>query len=699
MAFLVSVVVAAIKASVSLLSGSKFLIYIPTMIATLAYFNYELFDPENRPVIVKNFYKEYDFVVVGAGGAGAVLANRLTEIPNWSVLILEAGGHETEISDVPLLSLYLHKSRLDWRYRTQPGNTACLAMKDRRCCWTRGKVLGGSTVLNTMLYIRGNRRDFDQWESLGNTGWGYKDVLPYFIKSEDQRNPYLAQNTRYHGTGGYLTIQDSPYNTPLGLAYLQAGQEMGYELRDVNGEFQTGFAFYQFTMRRGTRCSTAKAFLRPVRLRKNLHVSIWSQATRVLIHPETRRAYGVEFLRDGRKHVVYARKEVILSAGAINSPQLLMLSGVGPARTLQKYDIPVIHDSPYVGQNLQDHIAVGGIVFLIDQPFSLVFRRLVNLNTALRYAIFEDGPLTSSVGLESVGFITTKYGNQTDDWPDIEFMITSSATNSDGGDQVKKAHGLTDKFYEENFASINFRDVFGVFPMILRPKSRGYMTIQSKDPLRYPLMYHNYLTHPDDVRVLREGVKQAIAFGQTSSMRRLGAKFHQTPVYGCRHLQQFTDEYWECVIRQYTLTIYHMSGTARMGAPNDPTAVVDPRLRVYGISNLRVIDASIMPRITSGNIQAPVIMIGEKGADLVKEDWLFNYNRARRSTYDENIQHENENNNNNNNKSERGSSPVGEKTVGKPDCSFEEYISNITKILGKQFLFPNFDFDNVTKLR
>lgn len=253
---------------------------------------------------------------------------------------------------------------------------------------------------------------------------------------------------------------------------------MGYDIRDINGEKQTGFALYQFTMRRGTRCSTAKAFLRPIRLRKNLHISLWSHVTKVLIDPPTRRAYGVEFIKDGKKHVVKARKEVILAAGAINTPQLLMLSGIGPREHLENLGINVIHDSPGVGQNLQDHIAVGGITFLVDHPVALVINRLVNLNTAFRYAIKEDGPLTSSIGLEAVGFIPTKYANASDDWPDIEFMITSSSTNADGGTQVKRAHGLTDEFYKEVFESINYKDTFSVLPMMLRPKSRGYIKVR-----------------------------------------------------------------------------------------------------------------------------------------------------------------------------------------------------------------------------
>nr|XP_034185974.1 glucose dehydrogenase [FAD, quinone]-like [Osmia lignaria] len=594
---------------------------VPILIAALAYFNYDLMDPENQPKVTKQLRREYDFVVVGGGSAGSVVVNRLTENPEWNVLLLEAGGQETEITDVPILSIYLHKSKLDWKYRTQPQDSACQAMVDRRCCWTRGKVLGGSSVLNTMLYVRGNRRDFDQWESFGNPGWGYEDVLPYFKKSEDQRNPYLTRN-KYHGVGGYLTVQDSPYNTPLGVAFLQAGEEMGYDIVDINGEKQTGFAFFQYTMRRGTRCSAAKAFVRPIQLRKNFHLSLWSHVTRVLIQPGTRRAYGVEFIREGRKEVVYARKEVILSAGAINSPQLLMLSGIGPREHLQEVGVPVVQDLPGVGQNLQDHIAVGGLSFLIDYPISTVMHRLVNLNSALRYAITEDGPLTSNIGLESVGFISTKYANQSDDWPDIEFMLTSSSTSSDGGTQVKRAHGLADDFYNEVFGKINSHDLFGVFPMMLRPKSRGFLKLRTKNPLDYPLLYHNYLTHPDDVNVLREGVKAAIAFGETSSMKRFGARFHSKPLPNCKHIPLFTDEYWNCAIRQYTMTIYHMSCTAKMGPSTDPMAVVDPELRVYGVAGLRVIDASIMPTITNGNINAPVIMIGEKGADLIKKQWL-----------------------------------------------------------------------------
>ena len=215
MAHVLNVLIKAIKTAAKFATGGK-LIVIPAFLAALTYYNYDLYDPENQPINQKHLRKEYDFIVVGGGSAGCVIANRLTENPNWSVLLLEAGGYESELTDVPVLSLYLHKSRYDWKYRSQPMTTACGAMKDHRSCWTRGKVIGGSSVLNTMLYIRGNRRDFDNWAAMGNRGWSYDEVLPYFLKSEDQRNPYLAKNRRYHATGGYLTVQDAPWNTPLG---------------------------------------------------------------------------------------------------------------------------------------------------------------------------------------------------------------------------------------------------------------------------------------------------------------------------------------------------------------------------------------------------------------------------------------------------------------------------------------------------
>ncbi|KAK7874200.1 hypothetical protein R5R35_006245 [Gryllus longicercus] len=597
--------------------------FLPMLVAAIAYFHYELLDPESRPIDIDTelLRPQYDFVVVGAGSAGAVVANRLSEVEGWSVLLLEAGGDETEISDVPLLAAYLQLSQLDWKYKTEPQGTACLGMQGGRCNWPRGKVIGGSSVLNYMLYVRGNRRDYDAWEAQGNPGWGAKHALYYFKKSEDNRNPYLARSP-LHGTGGYLTVQEAPWHTPLAAAFVQAGQEMGYDVRDINGERQTGFMIAQGTTRRGSRCSTGKAFLRPARLRKNLHVAMHAHVTRVLIDPRTKTAVGVEFARDGKMHVVRARKEVILSAGAVNSPQLLLLSGVGPAAHLHELGIPVVKNAPGVGHNLQDHIGLGGFTFMVNQPVSLVQSRYENVPSVLKYAMFGDGPLTVMGGVEGLAFVNTKYQNASEDWPDIEFHFISGSTNSDGGRQIRRAHGLSDSFYNAVFRPIDDQDVWSVIPVLLRPRSRGVIKLRSRSPFDPPLIYPNYFTDPFDMATLVEGVKIALAMSRTRAFQRFGSRMHELPFPGCAHLPQFTDAYWECMIRHYSVTIYHPVGTCKMGPYWDTDAVVDPALKVYGIHGLRVIDASIMPLLVSGNTNAPVIMVAEKGSDLIKEYWL-----------------------------------------------------------------------------
>lgn len=493
-------------------------------------------------------------------------------------------------------------------------------MEGGRCNWPRGKVLGGSSVLNYMLYLRGNKKDYDLWEQQGNEGWGSKDVLYYFKKSEDNQNPYLTK-TPYHSTGGYLTVGEAPWHTPLVDAFVQGGQEMGYENRDINGEFQSGFMVAQGTVRRGSRCSTSKAFLRPARLRKNLHVAMNSHVTKVLIDKSTKRAYGVEFMRDGKLMRIRAKKEVILSGGSINSPQLLMLSGIGPKEHLAEHNIPVIQDLQ-VGQNLQDHIALGGLTFLINQKVSMVESRLQNLRVVMEYAVLGTGPLTIMGGVEGLAFINTKYANVTEDFPDIEFHFISGSTNSDGGRQVRKAHGLTERFYNAVFGQINYKDAWSVLPMLLRPKSKGFIKLRDKNPFHYPLIYPNYFADPQDMATLVEGVKIVVALSRTKAFKRFGSVLNPTPFPECKHMGMYTDAYWECCIRHYSATVYHPIGTAKMGPYWDQNAVVDPQLRVYGVKGLRVIDASIMPNQISGNTNAPTIMIGEKGSDMIKEFWL-----------------------------------------------------------------------------
>ncbi|XP_045465768.1 glucose dehydrogenase [FAD, quinone]-like isoform X1 [Harmonia axyridis] len=601
-------------------AASNFAYFLPALVAAIAYFQYEMLDPESRPIDVpsEELHDRYDFIVVGAGSAGAVVANRLSEIEGWSVLLLEAGGDETEISDVPLMAAYLQLSQLDWKYKSEPQGQACLAMNNGRCNWPRGKVIGGSSVLNYMLYLRGNKKDYEIWESLGNPGWGYKDALYYFKKSEDNKNPYLTK-TPYHSEGGYLTVSEAPYHTPLVTSFVEAGKQLGYKNRDINGQFQTGFMLAQGTVRRGARCSTGKAFLRPIRLRTNLHVAMRSHVTRVLIDPATKVAFGVEFVRDGKLYRIRARKEVILSAGAVNSPQILMLSGIGPKADLEKLNIPLIQDLQ-VGHNLQDHVGLGGLTFVIDKPVSILLSRVYAVQPVLQYAVFGGGPLTIMGGVEGLAFVNTKYVNASDDFPDIEFHFISGSTHSDGGAQLKKAHGLTETFYKKSFEPITGKDSFSLLPVLLRPKSRGLIKLRSRNPFDPPLIYPNYFKDDFDMKTLIEGVKIGVALSRTPAFKYYKSKF--LPFPDCSHIPVHTDPYYECMIRLYSATIYHPVGTAKMGPYWDEQAVVDSDLRVYGIKNLRVIDASIMPTLVSGNTNAPVIMIGEKGADLIKALWI-----------------------------------------------------------------------------
>jgi len=620
-----------------IVSSSTVLWFFPFLLAAVTYYHKLSNDPERAPVDRKRLYAEYDFVIIGAGSAGAVLANRLTEIKGWKVLLLEAGGQETEISDTPALAAYLQLSPMDWQYKTEPQpGRACLGLIGGRCNWPRGKVMGGSSTLNYMIYVRGNRHDYDGWEALGNPGWGYRDALYYFKKSEDNRNPYLA-NTEYHSSGGYLTVQEPPWRTPLATAYVEAGVEMGFENRDINGEFQTGFMMMQGTIRRGSRCSSSKAFLRPIGHRRNLHIAMHAHVTKILIDRHSSyghtagnpRAYGVRFKRNGKMYQVRARKEVIVSSGAINTPQLLMLSGIGPSDHLSQMGIPLVRDLP-VGNNLMDHWGTGAPTFTVTKPLTLVQTRYENIPSVLKYSMFGTGPLTSLGGVEALGFIPTKYANRSLDFPDIEFHIVSGNYGSDGGRSVRRVHNIGDEAWMKVWRQLSFKDAYSVIPLLLRPKSRGTIRLRSKNPFEYPFINAGYFTHPEDIKVLVEGVKFALAMAETSALKRFGARFHDVPVPGCEHTVPWTDPYWECMCRQITTTIYHYSGTAKMGPAYDPGAVVDPELRVYGVDALRVIDASIFPTIPSGNTNAPVIMVAEKGADMIKKQWLAYQSKRKR---------------------------------------------------------------------
>ncbi|XP_044738785.1 glucose dehydrogenase [FAD, quinone]-like [Chrysoperla carnea] len=565
--------------------------------------------------------QEYDFIIVGSGSAGSVLANRLSEVPYWNILLIEAGQPESYFTDIPGLCVLYQLSDYDWAYKMEKVPGVCMAMENQQCRWPRGKAVGGSSVINYMMYTRGNKYDFERWEQEGNPGWSWDDVLPYYKKSERANLKFADPGT--HGRKGFLSVEDVPYQTPLAKAFLEAGRETGRQVVDYNGLTQWGFSYVQATTRKGKRCSAAKAFLKPVERRKNLKIVVQSRVTKVLIDPKTKAAYGVEFLNNKRKYTALAKKEVILSAGVFGSPQLLMLSGVGPKDHLSELDIPVIQNLQ-VGQNLHDHLCFLGLTFLINTTASFSFTKFMQPSSIIDYVFAGNGPLTSLGGVEALGYIKTNVSTDPRDFPDIELIFLGGSINSDSGRVQAEKFGITKEFYKEYFAPINERECWSIMPVLLHPKSIGFMRLKSKNIFHHPILHGNYFTDPErhDVRTMVAAVKEILRLSQTKAFQRFGTKLYDIPFPTCKHLEFGSDEYWECCVRSLTSTLYHQAGTCKMGPDTDPNAVVDKKLRVHGIKNLRVADASIIPFALSAHTNAPAIMIGERTADFIKDRWV-----------------------------------------------------------------------------
>ncbi|KAJ8945741.1 hypothetical protein NQ318_012063 [Aromia moschata] len=535
----------------------------------------------------------------------------------FGVLLIEAGDEEPEVIDIPSYALMTQQSSIDWNFRTQPQEKSCLRRPDKRCNWPRGKVVGGSSSMNLMIYLRGGPKDYNEWERLGNRGWSYEKVLPYFKKSEHNNN-FDKVDPNYHGKDGEMSIEFFPYQDQNVYAILQSYRELGLDVFDQNTERQVGASLMQHYARDGERVTANSAFLRPIRgQRKNLYVLTNAFVTKVLVNPQSKTAYGVEFHRDGKFVKVYARKEVILSAGTIGSPKILMLSGIGPLDELHKFDIKVIQGLS-VGTNLHDHVSADGpIIALTNRSSTLATSQQRTLDIH-RFKLLRRGPLSSTSTIQVNSFIQTSF-EKDEDRPDVQFSIEPTVVQDYYTDPALTARA--------NVRPLAYYDGFMIRPVLLAPRSRGYILLNSTDPVfGDPLIYPNTFFEDEDLQILIEATQKISNLVDMAPLRSLGARLITLPVPGCETFQFGSNEYWRCVMTLYTSTLYHPVGTCKMGSKYDKDAVIDPlTLGVHGVKRLRVIDASVMPIVTRANTNAATVMIAERGADFIKRDWISGY--------------------------------------------------------------------------
>ncbi|ODM98335.1 Glucose dehydrogenase [FAD, quinone] [Orchesella cincta] len=563
----------------------------------------------------------YDFVVVGGGSAGCVVAARLSENPMHRVLLLEAGGNPHPLSIVPLTGSLLHNHpSADWQYATVPLNNSQFPLGDRKLPWPRGKMLGGCSSINYMVYMRGNPKDYDEWANKTcDPRWSYTNVEKYFKKMEDYHGSF-NNHENFHSTNGPVTVEPIKYAPGL-KNLLQAVKETGYRVRDLNAYQKEGFSPLEVMQKRGRRMSSYTSYIEPILKRKNLKILRYAHVTKIHLDSKLK-ATGVSFVRNGRTSYVTAKKEVIISAGTINSAQLLLLSGIGPQEHLRSVGIKPLVELP-VGKNLQDHVMSHiGPIILNDTSTSFMPFRDLSLKSLVDYYSRGSGPLTSPMGMISVGVTST---STSAGWPNILYIIGSMGVTYGSGEMADDVYRTGNHFTQLSNTFIG-QAAHTAFVALGKPKSRGIIELRDKNPFSKPLIDPKYYSDEgnQDMLDMIEGYETIVKLYEKSDSlgRKLGARIVEIP--SCAKYGFKTKAYYECAIRTPILHMFHPVGSCAMGKIGDADSVVDSQLRVIGTKGLRVIDASIMPTITNANTYAPTILIGEVGADLIKSSYVRN---------------------------------------------------------------------------
>ncbi|KAL3281847.1 hypothetical protein HHI36_005050 [Cryptolaemus montrouzieri] len=557
-------------------------------------------------------YGDYDFIIIGAGSAGSVLTNRLSEVRDWKILLLEAGGEEDDFTEVPDMMFWSLFSERNWGYYTIPQTTCCQGMRDKCCFYPRGKILGGTSSLNGLMYVRGNPGDFNHWEALGNTGWSYKDVLPYFKKSEQFSCP---NHELYHGYDGPMSSRYAEPESPFYNIFARANEELGIHYTDYNGENQIGYSRIQFNQKEGKRVSSAKAFLKNLENRENVKISIRTFATKIILEDDSLRAKGVEFVREGKKYFASAKKEVIISAGAINSAQLLMLSGIGPKHDLEKLKIDVKKDLP-VGKILQDHVNFFGLNFRTN-----LTETIYSKNEILKQFSDGKGDLTIPANDRAIGFFKT---NKSESVPDIEYILVPPSTNP-FGKPAREIFNANDQLYQSFLNQLNQSSDFTLFMIFLHPRSTGNVRLKSKHPVDFPLIDLKFFSDKEnhDLNRMYQGIQFLLKLIKTKPFQEINPELI-TEFGSCHEFEQNTKSFWFCVLKLLATSSYHPISTTRMGI-SEKNSVVDPKLKVHGMEKLRVVDCGVFPSTTSGHPHAVAVMIGEKISDDIKTEYNIKF--------------------------------------------------------------------------